>query len=410
MSRPPISERAALLVLAAVHFVNLLDFMMVMPMGPDFALALGIPMSHLGIVAGSYTASATVIGVLGSLWLDRFERRSALTASVIGLGLSTMTGALAVGTWSLVAARVLAGAFGGIAATLCFSVVADITPEERRGRGTATVASGFSLASIAGVPAGLWLAQHGGWRAPFWIVGALALALAVAARLLLPRLRAHLDTKEKAAALPLDERMVWAFVAFGAAILGNFLLISNLSAYLQFNLGFPREHLGWLYLGGGLLSLVTMRLSGVWTDRTRALWPVLTGTIVVASTLVLGAVIQPPRIHPVIFFALFMSFNAARWVAINALATRVPPPSARARYLSAQNAFSHAASAFSSFASAAFLSSDASGRLIGMPALAATAAALGLLAPLAVWRLEVLISRRADSGRGVVPPPPFARV
>ncbi|UPT73763.1 MAG: MFS transporter [Elusimicrobiota bacterium] len=383
--------------------------MMVMPMGPDFASALGIPMSHLGIVAGSYTASATVVGVLGSVWLDRFERRSALVWSVAGLGISTMTGALAVGTWSLVAARVLAGAFGGIAATLCFSVVADITPEERRGRGTAVVASGFSLSSIVGVPAGLWLAQHGGWRAPFWVVGAAALLLAAAARALLPRLRAHLDAKEKAAPLPFDERMVWTFVAFGAAILGNFLLISNLSAYLQLNLGFPREHLGWLYLGGGLLSLVTMRLAGIWTDRTRALWPVLTGTIVVASTLLLGAVLEPPLLHPVIFFALFMSFNAARWVAINALATKVPPPSARARYLSAQNAFSHAASALSSFASAAFLTSDASGRLIGFPKLAAAAAALGLAAPLAVWRLEVLVAnRRGSSGTGAAPPPPFA--
>ena len=108
-TRPPLSVGAALLVLAAVHFVNLLDFMMVMPLGPDFAAALGIPMSHLGIVGGSYTASATVVGILGSLLLDRWERRSALTVSVCGLGLATMTGALATGTASLVATRMAAG-------------------------------------------------------------------------------------------------------------------------------------------------------------------------------------------------------------------------------------------------------------------------------------------------------------
>lgn len=368
--------------------------MMVMPMGPDFAAALGIPMSHLGIVGGAYTASATIIGIAGSMLLDRFERRAALTASIVGLGLSTMTGALATGTGSLIMARVAAGAFGGIAATLCFSVVADLVPDEERGRATAIVASGFSLASIFGVPAGLELARRGGWRAPFIVVGMIALALAAAARLLLPKLRAHLDTKEVAAELPLDARMGLAFVAFGAAILGNFLLAPNLSAYLQFNMGFPREHLGWLYLGGGLASLVTMRIAGVWTDKTRALWPVLTGTIVVSTVLLLGAVFQPPWIPPVLFFSLFMSFNAARWVSINALATRVPAPSARARYLSAQNAFSHAASAVASFASASFLSEDATGKLVGMPALAATAAVLGLITPIAVWRLERMIPAR----------------
>ena len=159
-----------------------------------------------------------------------------------------------------------------------------------------------------------------------------------------------------------------AFAAFACSILGNFLLIPNLSAYLQFNMGFPREHMGLLYLGGGLASLATMRLAGVWTDRTRALWPVLTASILVSLTLALGAVMARPLLPPVVFFTLFLSCNAARWVAINALATRVPPPSARARYMSAQNAFGHAASSFSCFASAAFLTAEPSGRLIGRTA------------------------------------------
>lgn len=378
-----------------MHFVNLLDFMMVMPMGPDFAAALGIPMSHLGIVGGSYTASATVIGIIGSMLLDRWERRSALAVSVFGLGLATMTGALATGTASLVAARVAAGAFGGIAATLCFSIVADLVPQSNRGRATAVVASGFSLASIFGVPAGLELSRRGGWRMPFLVVGAIALILAAAVRLLLPRLREHLDAKSVYEPLSLDSRMGLSFVAFGCSILGNFLLIPNLSAYLQFNMNFPREHLGLLYLGGGLASLATMRLAGLWTDRTRALWPVLTGSLLVSAALTLGAVLQPPLIPPVLFFSVFMSCNAARWVAINALASRVPPPSARARYLSAQNAFGHAASAVSAFASAAFLTAGPNGRLVGMPALAATAALLGLGAPLAVWRLEAQLARSA---------------
>ena len=387
---PPVSIGAALLLLAAVHFVNLLDFMMVMPMGPDFASALGIPVSHLGIVGGSYTASATVVGLAGSVFLDRFERRGALTLFVAGLGLSTMAAALATGTASLVAARIAAGAFGGVAGTLCFSIVTDLVPESSRGRATAIVASGFSLASIFGVPAGLEMARRGGWRTPFLLVGVIALALAGAARLLLPRVGKHLTDRVEGA-LPMDRRVFWAFAAFGCTIFGNFMLVPNLSAYVQFNLGFPRAHLGWLYLAGGLVSLATMRGAGVWTDRSRALWPVSVGTAIVTVSLIGGAMLVPPLIQPLAFFTLFMSANSARWVAISALATRVPPPSARARFLSAQNSFAHAASAAAAFCSAAFLSSDPSGRLVGMPTLAAAAVLLGLGAPAAVWRLERLL-------------------
>lgn len=388
----PISETGALILLASVHFVNLLDFMMVMPMGPDFALALGIPMSRLGIVGGAYTASAALIGLAGSVLLDRFERRAALTAAIAGLGVATAAAALATGTASLVAARVAAGAFGGIAATLCFSIVGDLVPASRLGRATAVVASGFSLASIAGVPAGLELARLGGWRAPFLIVGALALALAAAVRLRLPVARGHLE-RGAGGRLRVDARMGLSFAAFGCAILGNFSLLPNLSAYLQFNMGFPRQHLGLLYLGGGLASLVTMRLSGTWTDRARPLWPALASTALVSGALLAGAILQPPLLPPVLFFSIFMSFNAARWVAVNALATRVAPPAARARFLSAQSAFAHAMSAVASLSSAAFLKEGPGGSLIGMPALAGFAALLGLGVPLAVWKLESLAGR-----------------
>jgi predicted MFS family arabinose efflux permease len=389
--KAPISETAALLVLAAVHFVNLVDFVMVMPLGPDFALALGIPMSSLGVVGGSYTASATVIGALGSVLLDRFERRGALTLAVIGLGFSTMAAALASGTWSLVAARAAAGAFGGVAATLCFSIVADIVPEARRGKGTAIVASGFSLASILGLPAGLELARRGTWKTPFIVVGVLALALALMARLLLPRLRGHMDAGADSAPLEYDAKLWLAFLAFGFALLGNFMLVPNLSAYLQFNMGFPRESLGMLYLLGGLGSLLTMRLSGVWTDRSGAFLPVAAASVVVSVVVTLGAVVQPPILAPALFFSLFMSFNAARWVAVNALSTRVPPPGARARYISLQSAFTHAVCSVAAFASALFLKSEPSGRLVGMPALALVTAVLGLGVPVAVWRLEKLV-------------------
>ena len=82
-------ERKILWILAAVQFVNVLDFMMVMPMGPDLARSLGIPLDQLGLVGGSYTLAAFVAGVLGSFILDRFHRKQVLVFSLAGLVLGT---------------------------------------------------------------------------------------------------------------------------------------------------------------------------------------------------------------------------------------------------------------------------------------------------------------------------------
>ncbi|MDX6770778.1 MAG: MFS transporter [Elusimicrobiota bacterium] len=390
--RKPLSEGAVLFLLASVHFANLVDFMMVMPLGPDFALALGIPMSDLGLIGGAYTASAFVVGVLGARFLDRWPRRQALVTSAAGLGLATVAGAFAWDAGSLIAARVAAGAFGGLAGTLCFSIVVDLVPDERRGKAMAVVSSGFSLSSIVGVPLGLELARRGGWRAPFVLVGGVILALAAACRFALPPLSAHLDSREREQPLALDEALYLSFAAFALAILGNFLLIPNLSAFLQFNAGFPREHLGYLYLAGGVASLASMRLAGVWTDRAGAFPAVTVASLVVAATLAAG-VRQPPLIAPALFFAAFMGANAMRWVSIYSLASRLPPPGARGRFLSAQAALGHAFSGLGAWGSTRFLTADAAGRLYGMERLALAAAVMGLCVPLIVRRLEARVPR-----------------
>src|ERR1700749_4834151 len=78
-------ERFIIFLVAAVQFVNILDFMMVMPLGPDFARGLGIPTASLGLVSGSYAAAAALAGFLGASVLDRFDRRKALAVAMFGL-------------------------------------------------------------------------------------------------------------------------------------------------------------------------------------------------------------------------------------------------------------------------------------------------------------------------------------
>src|SRR6266849_10569448 len=94
---PERRERTVVLLVAAVQFVNILDFVMVMPLGPDFAAALGIPSSRLGMIGGSYTAAAAVAGLAGAMFLDRFDRRPALGIAMLGLVVGTALGGLSGG-------------------------------------------------------------------------------------------------------------------------------------------------------------------------------------------------------------------------------------------------------------------------------------------------------------------------
>src|SRR5438128_10492237 len=200
-----LSERAIVFLVGAVQFVNILDFMIVMPLGPDFARALAIPPSHLGYIGGSYTAAASIAGLAGSLFLDRFDRRKALAVAMLGLVVGTAAGGFATGLGTLMAARLLAGFFGGPATSLSLSIIADVVPAERRGRAMGAVMGAFSVASVIGVPVGLELARQGGWQLPFFAVAGMGALVVAAAIFFLPPLRLHLLSKEAERALPFSQ-------------------------------------------------------------------------------------------------------------------------------------------------------------------------------------------------------------
>lgn len=378
------SERAIVIVVAVVQFVNILDFMIVMPLGPDFADDLGVPLSQLGLIGGSYTAAAAVAGVLGSFFLDRFGRRRALTVALLGLMAGTALGAAATGLYSLVAARIVAGMFGGPATALSLSIVADTVPPERRGKAMGTVMSAFSLASVLGVPAGLELSRLGGWRFTFIAVAILAVSAALLARMLLPPLREHLASDRRPGAGPLQTlRRPTALLALsmGAAIFtGMFMLIPNIAAYVQGNLGHPRAELGLLYLAGGVLNYFAMRIAGPVVDRAGAAVVGVVSSVAVLSVLYVGFVNVPAGLSAYFIFVGLMGTAAFRAVSYNTLSSRVPRPHERASYMSAQSAVQHGASAIGAFVSAQLLTELPGGALAGMELLGTMAIVLTILA------------------------------
>lgn len=401
MSSSPPSERAIVFCVGAVQFVNILDFMIVMPLGPDFAKALDIPLSQLGYIGGSYTASASVAGLVGALVLDRFDRRKALTVTMLGLVLGTLSGALARGLGTLMAARLVAGAFGGPATSLSYSIIADVIPPERRGRAMGAVMGAFSVASVLGVPAGLELARRGGWRLPFLAVGLLGAVLAAYAHATLPPMRAHVDQararraeghgpgRELLGLLRFDVllSMVMSFVVMAA----GFVLIPNISAYVLGNLHYPRERLGLLYLAGGAVSFFTMRLVGALVDRFGSSRVGTVGAMGVALVVYLGFVRVPPPIPVMAVFVGFMMAMSFRNVAYNTLTTKVPRPDERARFSSIQSAVQHLASALGAFASARMLTELPDKSLAGIQTVAMTSIGLALVLPPLLWAVEARV-------------------
>lgn len=384
-------------LLATVQFVNILDFVMVMPLGPDFAVDLNIPTSHLGWVVGSYTFAAFLSGILGFVFLDRFDRKKAFVFCVFGIAFATLLGGFSQGFYSLLFSRLIAGGFGGPASALALSIVAETSAPEARGKAMGILMGAFSLASVVGVPAGLELARLSSWRTPFFAIGTLGFLAALVSLRVLPPLRAHLEDRKKHHLTIKDlltPKYSISLSSMGIAILSVFLIVPNLSTYLQFNLHWPRERLGLLYGVGGIFSLIAMQLGGRWIDRVGGLKVMILSSLIVAFVLWTGFIDFRGNIPILVIFTLFMTGSSLRNVTLQTLVSHVPPTPIRARYMSVQSALVHACSALGSFFSASMLSNDASGNLLGMSRLAIIAMGFTALLPFMVARLERLIGQR----------------
>jgi predicted MFS family arabinose efflux permease len=324
-------ERPLLLLLLAVQFVPTVDGVLLMPLGPVLMHELGIGTGAYGLLVGGAALAAACAGLAGAMILDRFSRRTALCVVLLAFAGATALCASADGYAALLAGRLLAGASGGLVGALVLAVVGDTVPPERRGAATGLVMSSFAVASVVGVPIGAYAGVHGHWQWPFAALAALAAAGALAVRLVLPRLDAHLDAPRLSPWGLLADPSLRRCYALSAAVgIAGFLVIPLISPYLVGNAGLPLDAVPAIYLVGGIAAVVTTPLIGRLADRLGPR-PVFVATSLIATLPMLAVTHLPPLPAWVILAVttVFIVFVSGRYTAHAALLGWAADPARR---------------------------------------------------------------------------------
>jgi predicted MFS family arabinose efflux permease len=392
----PLRERWLLLTIAGVQFTHILDFMIMMPLGPQFTRLFGISDAQFGLLVSAYSLAAGVSGLAAATYVDRFDRKRLLLTLYGLFALATLACGLAPGYGFLMAARIAAGLFGGVLTALAQTIVADVIPFERRGRAMGIVMSSFSVATVAGVPAGLFMANHWGWHAPFIGIALLSGLLAVGAGLSLPPLAHHLHggatgSVWRGIALVLTDRNhQLAFVFSTLLMFTGFTMLPYITLYMQANVGLRAEQIPYLYLAGGLTTLFTARWIGRLSDhlgkqRTFTLMALAVIAPMLATTLL------PPwplwAVLPV-STTLFICMSG-RMIPGMALVTGAADPALRGTFMALNAAVQSAAMGLASFLGGLIIGRDAQGLLTHYWVSALVGAVASVLAVSMVHRLRM---------------------
>jgi predicted MFS family arabinose efflux permease len=273
----PKRERWLLLTLASIQFTSVLDFMIMMPLGPQLTELFRISASEFGFLVSAYTFSAGLSGLLAATYIDRFGRKRMMLTLYPLFGAAALACSFAPTFAWLMVARVASGFFGGVLMALSQTIVAEVIPFERRGRAMGVVMTSFSVATVAGVPLALFLASHFNWHAPFLAIALMVSVCALGAAKTLPSLKGHLAAHPIGDSAPnmlanlrlvlVDPNHLRAYAMSASMVFAGFAVIPYIALYLQGNAGFKPEQIPYVYLTGGICTLISARLIGHWSDR-----------------------------------------------------------------------------------------------------------------------------------------------
>ncbi len=397
-------ERMVLLILAAVQFTSIVDFVVIMPLGPQLKLLLDLSPLQFGLVVSSYTFAAGLAGLVATMLLDRFARRAAFLTVFAGFLLGTLFCGLAPNFGTLLAARFLTGSFGGLLGGIAMVIVSDIIPEKRRGAAIGALMSSFALASVVGVPIGLMLGLRYGWHVPFLCLAGLGVPVWFLAARALPPLDSHLRHARDESPFELllstftHPNHIRAFILTIALMFSSMAVLPYLSPYLVANVGFAESQLPLNFVTGGVLTLLASPLIGRLSDRFGKLF--MYRIIAPANAVAAIVLTTLPPVHAAVAIAAVGAFfvsNAGRMVPAMALITASVEPRRRGGFLGANAAVQHIAAGIGAMFGGMILTQAPGHAIDNYPLVGVIAAAVTLASLWLAGRLRPFGARHAIS-------------
>ena len=175
------------IVLISLSFMLGMSEFIVVGILPDIAAGLKVSEVTVGNLVSLFAFVYAPVTPLGSALSARFPR-FATHLTLVGVFLiGNVLCAFASNYGVLVVARILIALVSGTLVAIAMTYAPDVTTEQYRTKFIAWVFSGFSIASVVGVPVGTWVANTFGWRWAFHLVNVLTVALIVLMVMVLPR-------------------------------------------------------------------------------------------------------------------------------------------------------------------------------------------------------------------------------
>lgn len=318
------------IVIAYVQFTYALEYMMFNPVFAFMAADFSVPVSYAGYVSAIYTSGAVLSGLLAFYWIDFFNKKRFLIVNMALLSLLTALIMFSSSFGILLTLRLCAGLVGGAVMGAGTGILINHAPLHLRGKMLATVIASFSMVSIAGMPAILFICTYCGWHMALGLISILCL---LAVPLIIYSIPPDVPSAETLCRPSLNVNTL--LFASGNALVqfSPMLIIPVLVPLMTQFLGASPGMLPWLFFVGGVAGYLAAKMTGILTAHLSALLlgTVSTGVFILSLLMpVLGGQ------HAAVFIILFLGSSYSRLVSSSVVTIEYPNNRQRAGFASLQ--------------------------------------------------------------------------
>ncbi|CAN5616362.1 MFS transporter [soil metagenome] len=247
-------------LLGLASFTYVLGVMQFSPLLTSISTEFSVSESTVGQLTAIGGIVGTVTALAAAPWMQRYSRRRWLSMQFGLLVIAILVMAIAPTFSVLVTGRVIAGLAGGAVLANCFTAAGELVVDlRRRNRGIAVVASGTTLAILAGLPSLTLINDRLDWR---WASASIAVPafLVLAGVQWLPDRRPdQISESGRLSGIRSvlgQSRARWLVVVNGLMFLAYIGWITYVGAYIENDFASGARQLGLLFLVGGICELV----------------------------------------------------------------------------------------------------------------------------------------------------------
>lgn len=236
---------------------------------PTLAKDLKVSISTAGSLVSMYAMGVAIGAPILTALTSKINRKPLLISLMLLFIIGHFASALAPNYELLFLSRFITGFAHGVFFGVGATIAASLVPPDRRATAIAMMFSGFTIATIVGVPLGTYIGQQWGWRSTFIGVAILGIVGLVGVIILLPADIKHNKAKDllKQIRILLNPRFMVALLMTILGYGGVFVAFTYMSPILQQITGFPENVVGILLLLYGVAVALGNLIGGKVANR-----------------------------------------------------------------------------------------------------------------------------------------------